>query len=120
MNIIYWENIISQHKLPYWQKISEVNNLYRLTVVVPEQLNFELQEQGWETTPDPRFTIIENPTEPEIESLLEHPITDTVHACFSGIPEKFELYGVKKGFTNRIGEFGRVKVYYPPFGFVIY
>lgn len=86
MKIIYWENIISQHKLPYWKALASSDKIEKFILVVKEELSNELKLQGWQNNIEDysKMELVINPIDERIEEILKNNIEDTYHV-FSGI-----------------------------------
>lgn len=122
MRIVFWENIVSSHKISYWKSLSSHDEIEFL-LVVEELITEDVLEQGWELNTE-GFPLIESPDIHLIREILEYRISDSFHV-FSGIraiklvfdafklslnidgvkrillTEKVDLYGIRK-YTRRI------------------
>jgi glycosyltransferase involved in cell wall biosynthesis len=86
MRIIFWENIISQHKLPYWKALAAFSAVSKFVVIVEELLYKKLEQQGWENDSNELETleVHVNPSEDQISLLLKEDMQNSYHV-FSGI-----------------------------------
>lgn len=86
MRIVFWENIVSQHKLPYWQQLAALALVSEFVLVVQEPLSNNLAAQGWiiEDRSLKNINLIIAPTEPMIATLLNNKQASSFHV-FSGI-----------------------------------
>lgn len=86
MKIIFWENIISQHKVPYWNFLAKSDKVSKFTLVVEQELNEELKKQGWEDdfVESSKSILIVNPSLSKILEILKKDQKDSFH-IFSGI-----------------------------------
>ncbi len=86
MKIIYWENIISQHKVPYWNFLAKSDKVSQFILVVEQVLGDDLKSQGWESELEShsKLEVIVNPSESKIIDLFKNNIENSYHV-FSGI-----------------------------------
>ncbi len=86
MRIVFWENIVSQHKLPYWNALAASNDVTKFVLVVEELLYKKLEKQGWEShvNESDKFEMHVNPSIEKIEVLLQEDMQNSYHV-FSGI-----------------------------------
>lgn len=86
MKIIYWENIISQHKVPYWNFLAKSDMVSKFILVVEQGLNDELKKQGWQNdfVESSKSELVVNPSQSKILEILEINTEDSFH-IFSGI-----------------------------------
>lgn len=86
MKIIYWENIISQHKVPYWNFLAKSDTVSKFILVVEQGLNDELKKQGWQDdfVESSKSELVVNPSQSKILEILEKDKEDSFH-IFSGI-----------------------------------
>ncbi|MCK8480553.1 glycosyltransferase [Psychroserpens algicola] len=86
MRIVFWENIVSQHKLPYWNALAASPKVSKFVLVVEELLYEKLKKQGWENDvkESDTFELHINPSNDSITALLQEDI-DTSYHVFSGI-----------------------------------
>ena len=117
MKIIYWENIISQHKVPYWNFLAKSDKVAQFILVVEQELSEDLKSQGWENgfESNAKSELIVNPSESKIIDLFKNNIEDSYHV-FSGIraiPMVFNAFKISLSFpvhrillTERVNLFG--------------
>ena len=86
MRIVFWENIVSQHKLPYWNALAASSEVTKFVLIVEELLYKKLEKQGWENNVNEsdKFELHVNPSEEKIEVLLQEDMPNSYHV-FSGI-----------------------------------
>lgn len=86
MRIVFWENIVSQHKLPYWNALAASKEVSKFVLIVEELLYKKLEKQGWENNVNESetFELHVNPSEEKIETLLQVDMPNSYHV-FSGI-----------------------------------
>ncbi|WP_040281399.1 glycosyltransferase family 4 protein [Psychroserpens damuponensis] len=86
MRIVFWENIVSQHKLPYWNALAASNEVTKFVLIVEELLYKKLEKQGWENNVNEtaKFELHVNPSEEKIARLLQEDMPNSYHV-FSGI-----------------------------------
>ena len=97
MKIIFWENIISQHKVPYWNFLSNSDKVTKFILVVEELLTENLKNQGWvnEFVPSCKAELIVNPSDSIIINILENNVSESYH-FFSGIRANPMVYNAFK------------------------
>ncbi|MDG5490131.1 glycosyltransferase [Psychroserpens sp. SPM9] len=86
MRIVFWENIVSQHKLPYWNALAASDEVTKFVLIVEELLYKKLEKQGWENhvNESEKFELHVHPSEATIEALLQEDMPNSYHV-FSGI-----------------------------------
>ncbi|MEM5563993.1 glycosyltransferase [Psychroserpens sp. AS72] len=86
MRIVYWENIISQHKLPYFEYLAKSKEVGEFVLVVEEELSQQLKEQGWHSKVPKlsNFSLVVNPSNKTINEILLENQSNSFHV-FSGI-----------------------------------
>lgn len=91
MRIVFWQNCLSPHQLPYICELMNDNRVDVVDIVVGETLSNNRKTMGWELPQelDGKFhieggNVYIQPNEDEIESLLKNRVNDSVH-FFSGI-----------------------------------
>ena len=86
MRIVFWENIVSQHKLPYWNALAASNDVSKFVLIVEELLYKKLEKQGWENNVNESesFELHVKPSEEKIATLLQEDMPNSYHV-FSGI-----------------------------------
>lgn len=128
MRIVFWENIISQHKVPYWNYLSESEKVIEFILIVEQVLSPELVDQGWshEFKNTSKFKLVVGPKLDEIKEILKIETSNSYH-IFSGIrscpmvfdafkfslsypikrillTERINLYGIRR-ITRRLASF---------------
>ena len=107
MKIVFWENIVSQHKLPYWNFLANSDKVQAFTLVVEQELGDDLKIQGWESdwTKSPRINLICNPLKTKLIEIFDNSNQNTYHV-FSGIranPMVFNAFKTSLNYqVNRI------------------
>ncbi|EJF08303.1 hypothetical protein [Pontibacter sp. BAB1700] len=95
MTLIFWQNILSPHQLPYIAQLKSISDEIEVILVIPEVLSENRRSMGWEADIQEKklFKIIIAPNEQEIESIF----TDNPdgHHLFSGFRLSPVIY---KGF----------------------
>lgn len=105
--IVFWENIVSQHKLAYWEYLAKSNQVSEFVLVVEQALSSQLKTQGWQSeVPElPKFVLIVNPSNQSINDLLLKDIPNSFHV-FSGIkaiPMVYKAFQLSTNYNlNRI------------------
>lgn len=87
MRIVFWQNILSPHQLPYIVHLNDDERVDSVVVVVGEVMNNVRINMGWEVKNFPgldRCKVYINPTDEVIERLLSEMSSDSWH-MFSGI-----------------------------------
>ncbi len=113
MNLIFWQNCLSPHQLPYIERVIDDNRVERVVLCANEQLNDTRKNMGWENFANnvkKGFDIVISPSAEQIEMLLSFQREDTVH-LFSGIRgfqfvfqvfKKSLKYKIKRGIITEI------------------
>lgn len=107
MRIIFWENIVSQHKLPYWNALAASNEVSKFVLIVEQLLYEKLKKQGWENgvRESEKFELHVNPSKETIIALFQEDIRDSYH-IFSGIrtiPMVYKVLKLSKNYPiNRV------------------
>ena len=86
MTLIFWQNIISPHQLPYIKEICNVFPDIKVLLVVEKQMAEHRKLMGWKTEAVQQrdgFKIVVNPNATQIKSLFEH--NPIAQHFFSGI-----------------------------------
>ncbi|TVZ47788.1 glycosyltransferase [Olleya sp. Hel_I_94] len=86
MTLIFWQNIISPHQLPYIKEICNVFPDIKVLLVVEKQMAEHRELMGWKTEAVQQrdgFKIVVNPNATQIKSLIEHNLI--AQHFFSGI-----------------------------------
>lgn len=108
MRLVFWQNCLSMHQLPYITKIRLDQRVDSVVIVVPYELDISRKEMGWQVNSSLDLLsceIIVNPSENDIECLLSERENDSWH-LFSGIRgfkfvfdvfKKSLNYSVKRG-----------------------
>jgi glycosyltransferase involved in cell wall biosynthesis len=101
MRIVFWENIVSQHKMPYWKHLVSHEKVSKFVLVTQEVLSDDLKRQGWEHHWNELegFEIIVNPEPNHIEQLFTTEKTDSYH-IFSGIKAFPMVFGALQSSLN--------------------
>lgn len=87
MNIIFWQNSMSIHQLPYIAKLMDVEGVDSVTFVSGTDISASRKAMGWKIPQIKGLDqchIILKPDDNQIESLLSDNIKNSVH-LFSGI-----------------------------------
>jgi glycosyltransferase involved in cell wall biosynthesis len=97
MRIVFWENIVSQHKLPYWKYLAKSGQVSQFVLVVEQELSSQLKEQGWQTDiPNlQNFSVVVNPNSEVIRKILSEKTHTSFH-IFSGIRAVPMVYSALK------------------------
>lgn len=87
MRIVFWQNILSPHQLPYIAHLLDDKRISEVIIAVGEHINNDREKMGWEI-PDikglSRCKILLNPQENEIKDLFSQDEKNSWH-LFSGI-----------------------------------
>lgn len=93
MRIVFWENIISQHKIDYWYELSRQKDVSAIIIVIDQELDDELKSQGWfiEDEKLKNIVIKVHPKVDDIQTLFSSNLKNTFH-IFSGIKANKFVY----------------------------
>lgn len=88
MNILFFQNIVSPHQMPYIQHLPKMEGVDDVVVVVPEVNLDERDSLGWDTkkwlqTEGVRFVI--SPWQDHVEELIKESVHRDTWCLFSGI-----------------------------------
>lgn len=98
MKIIFWQNALSIHQLPFLIHLSKSNDL---TLVVDCEFNKDRISQGWHIDNNLPFEIIVTPSKQDISNLICDNL-DAIHV-FSGISAyKRVFFAFKKAINRRL------------------
>jgi len=86
MNLIFWQNTISPHQLPYIFELAKINEVEKVILITPVKQNKEREKLGWSVSykETDKFNIIINPDTNQINSILSQ-YQENSHHFFSGI-----------------------------------
>lgn len=87
MNIIFWQNSLSIHQLPYVARLIDIKGIDSVTFVAGTDISADRRNMGWNIPQIEgldRCHVIVNPNDKQIESLLTANLENSVH-LFSGI-----------------------------------
>lgn len=113
MRIVFWQNCLSPHQLPYIAHLMDDERIDEVVVVADEDVSEERKKMGWNVGNYPgleRCGIVVHPDDGEIRSLFEQRQEDSWH-FFSGIhgfPYLFHCleislaYNVKRGMITEL------------------
>lgn len=113
MRIVFWQNILSPHQLPYIIRLPEDERVSEVVVVAAENLSDERVKMGWQLGDydmPAACRIVVSPDEEQARALLEEKQSESVH-LFSGIhgfPQVFRYltlsfdYDVKRGMITEL------------------
>lgn len=108
MRIVFWQNSLSPHQLPYIAHLMDDVRADEVVVVAYESISAQRQKMGWTLDRYPgleRCRILVHPNDIEIQSLFEHRQKDSWH-LFSGIhgfPFLFHCLKISMQFNVRRG-----------------
>jgi len=77
--IVFWQNIISPHQLPYIREITTFAGIKEVVLVVSESLQESLALQGWKQPSTGSVKVLVNPDSTVIAQLLKQEPQQTVH-----------------------------------------
>lgn len=87
MRIVFWQNSLSPHQLPYIVHLLEDERVDSVVVCAGEAINRARKNMGWDTTSYPGLEncdVYLNPTSQTVEHLMQVRTEDSYH-LFSGI-----------------------------------
>ena len=86
MNLIFWQNTISLHQLPYIFELAKISEVEKVILITPVKQNKEREKLGWSVSykETDKFNIIINPDTNQINSILSQ-YQENSHHFFSGI-----------------------------------
>lgn len=118
MRIVFWQNSLSPHQLPYITQLIKNENVNQVIIAVPYTISESRKNMGWsiESIPESsNFKVLVNPDKQTIDSLLKEDQENSYH-LFSGIRgfqfvfdvfQQSLKYNIKRGIiTERPNTFG--------------
>lgn len=87
MRIVFWQNSLSPHQLPYITQLIKNENVNQVIIAVPYTISESRKNMGWsiESIPESsNFKVLVNPDKQTIDSLLKEDQENSYH-LFSGI-----------------------------------
>lgn len=87
MRLVFWQNCLSPHQLPYIAKLMDDGRVTEVVVATDEKVSAERAEMGWQVENYPGLELCEVclcPTDDKIEALLAKEEANSVH-LFSGV-----------------------------------
>lgn len=87
MRVVFWQNCLSPHQLPYIVHLLEDERVDEVVVCAGEAINRIRKDMGWDTTSYPgldKCKVYLAPTSQTVERLIQARIEDSYH-LFSGI-----------------------------------
>ncbi len=104
MNIIFWQNLISQQQLPYIKELHKNPHVDKVYLVVPAVVNNQRIGMGWSDTYNQieGLEVVINPNAQLVDELLMNFIDNSIH-FFSGIRgDKFVFNCFKKSLNYKL------------------
>lgn len=77
--IVFWQNIISPHQIPYIRELVTLAGVEEVVLVVSESLTEDLAKQGWVGPYTGSVTVLVKPDSKAIAQLLRQEPQQTVH-----------------------------------------
>lgn len=87
MRIVFWQNCLSPHQLPYIIKLTDDERVDSVVIATGETISKERERMGWDMAIYPgieKCKVAVNPSAAEMESLLGERVGNSIH-LFSGI-----------------------------------
>lgn len=88
MRLVFWQNILSQHQLPYISCLLNDKRVDEVIVAAGRELDNDRRDMGWDTSlcrnHQNRMKVYVNPNEPDIKNILRERCEDSIH-LFSGV-----------------------------------
>lgn len=113
MRIVFWQNILSPHQLPYIIRLTDDERVSEVVVVAAEGMSDERMKMGWQLGDydmPAACRIVVSPDDKQGKALLEERQEESVH-LFSGIhgfPQVFKFltlsfnYNVRRGMITEL------------------
>ncbi|MFH0725697.1 MAG: glycosyltransferase [Pseudomonadota bacterium] len=77
--LVFWQNIVSPHQVPYMRELLSGHGVEEITLVVSEPLRTDLASQGWVTPSTGRLNILVKPDTETVEKILIRYTRSSVH-----------------------------------------
>ncbi|MGQ9847919.1 MAG: glycosyltransferase family 4 protein [Bacteroidales bacterium] len=121
MNLVFWQNTISPHQLPYIFELSKINEVKKVILIVPIKESEERKKLGWSVFYEEtdKFKIVLNPDVSQVNSFfLEY--QENSHHFFSGIrafPFVFNAFKISLKYKIKRSIIAETPFFYkkPPF-----
>lgn len=121
MNLIFWQNTISPHQLPYIFELSKINEVKKVILITPIKQSEERKKLGWSVSyqETDKFKIVLNPDVSQINSIfLEY--QENSHHFFSGLrafPFVFNSFKISLKYRIKRSIIAELPTFYkkPPF-----
>lgn len=93
MKLIFWQNCISPHQLPYIKELYKDERVEKVFLIAPVINRTERKLMGWEqdSTNIEGVTVIISPTKEQVIEILNTNVKDSIH-LFSGIRADKSVY----------------------------
>jgi len=100
ITLIFWQNCISPHQLPYIKELHKDNRVDKVYLIAPVSISAERKLMGWRDANNiDGVEIIISPAKPEVERLFQENQQNSVH-LFSGIRADQSVYAYFKESLN--------------------
>lgn len=87
MRIVFWQNCLSPHQIPYIEHIKDDARIDEVIIAAGENVSSERKQMGWNnilTDASNKYRVFINPGNTDIENILKVRQDDSIH-LFSGI-----------------------------------
>ena len=104
MRIVFWQNCLSPHQIPYIKKLCDDPRVDEVVLVVDKLVNDKRKSMGWErlSLDDCGVRLFEHPGVEQVESLLSKDPESSWH-LFSGISAfEYVFYALKRSLRYKV------------------
>jgi len=107
MNLLFFQNCISPHQMPYIKELPHLDEVDCVAVIAPEVIPIERAQMGWNVDhylSDPSIRFMIAPTDNEVTQLLSSCAEQDTVCLFSGIrdfPDVYRWFRLSLGFGVR-------------------
>jgi glycosyltransferase involved in cell wall biosynthesis len=110
MNLIFWQNIVSPHQMPYINELVNQPDVSDVVLIVPETMSIERKQMGWKLNEiNSKIKLWVNPSDNEIEEIYKKYTLNTYHiysgriGAFPFVTKAFKIslkYPIKRGIIS--------------------
>lgn len=99
MNLIFWQNILSPHQMPYIQALAKQG--HDVTVVVETILTEDRIQLGWKPVKTDGIRVIQKPDHTEIEKIVKNEGVEAIHVLAGYRSSRHASYTTKLLIKNK-------------------
>jgi glycosyltransferase involved in cell wall biosynthesis len=110
MNLIFWQNIVSPHQMPYINELVNQPDVSDVVLIVPETMSIEREQMGWKLNEiNSKIKLFVNPSDNETEKIYKKYTLNSYHiysgriGAFPFVTKAFKIslkYPIKRGIIS--------------------